>query len=95
MKKLSLLLLPLVLPCLLSSCGNQDGYVRPAINNDVFDVDIPIRDIPIQEITLVNVPTTTIEIGYLSYMGMKMKVKYADGVDIDVPFTEKLLTKEH
>ena len=98
MKKLSFVLLPLLLLGFLPSCsgkssGNNSKY--PNFDEDVYEADIPSKDVAIKEIKLINLPTGDVEIGYLSYMGIKMNVEYVDGTKATIPFTEKLLSEEH
>lgn len=93
MKKITLALLSFLLLGSLSACSNND-HPRPIIDNEVYDVPIPTRDVAIKEIKMLNVPTSDVEIGYISYMGIEVSIDYVDGVNATIPFTERLLTKD-
>ena len=95
MKKIELIVLPLLLVSILPSCSGGEKRSRPIADNSVYDVEIPTRDVAIKDIKLVNVPTGDVEIGYLSYMGMELNITYIDDETATIPFTERLLTKEH
>ena len=92
MKRLnSLALLALMAIPVLTGCGNKGHkYVRPIVNNAVYDVAIPNRESPVTAVNVLNVPKTTIEVGYMSYMGIQLEIHYADDAEITIPFTEKL-----
>lgn len=94
MKKIKFVLLPLLLLNVLPACS-EHSYTRPIVDNSVYDVDIPTRDVAIKEIKLLNVPTGNVEIGYISYMGMELSIDYVDDVNVKIPFTERLLTEEN
>ena len=94
-KKIAFVILPLLLLNVLPSCSKTKERKRPIVDNEVYDVDIPTRDVAIKEIKLLNVPTGNVEIGYLSYMGIEMSIEYVDGEKVNIPFSEKLLTEEH
>ena len=105
MKKLSFVLLPFILLGFMPGCScsrkdynnndNNDKHEYPNMNEEVFEVDIPTKDVAIKEIKLLNVPTQDVEIGYLSYMGIKMSIDYVDDTKATIPFTEKLLNEDH
>ena len=92
MKHLSkLALLTLLAAPMMIGCGQKGNkYVRPLVDNSVYDVAIPSRESPITDVKILNVPKTSFEVGYMSYMGIKMEIKYADEVVTTIPFTEKL-----
>lgn len=93
MKKISLALLSFLLLGTLSACSNNERP-RPIVDNEVYDVPIPTRDVAIKEIKMLNVPTGDVEIGYLSYSGIEVSIDYVDGENTTVPFTERLLSKD-
>ena len=95
MKKINITLLSLLLISVLPACNKGNDHKRPIVDNEVYDVDIPTRDVAIKEIKLLNVPKGDVEIGYISYMGIKMSIDYVDGKNETIPFTERLLTKDH
>lgn len=90
MKRLNLLLLSLLAVPTMVGCNNKKEYVRPLVDNTVYDVAIPNRASPVTSVNIINVPKTSIEIGYMSYMGIKMEIHYEDEVVMTIPFTEKL-----
>lgn len=92
MKRLSTLFLSLLALTALSGCNQNKGdkYVRPIINNGVYDVEIPTIDSPVVDIKILNIPKTAIEVGYMSYMGIEVEIHYASGEVVTIPFTERL-----
>ena len=91
MKRLSsLALLALMAIPAMTGCGKGSKYVRPIVDNAVYEVTIPNRESPVTGVNVLNVPKTSIEVGYMSYMGIKLEIHYADEEVISIPFTEKL-----
>lgn len=93
MKRLNLLLLSILSLPAMTGCGSgssKDHYVRPLVDDSVFDVEIPTFDTPILNIEVLNVPKYAIEVGYLSYMGIELGIKYTDESEVTIPLTERL-----
>lgn len=63
-------------------------------DHELKPVDIPISDVPIPSVQVLIVPTQEVEIGYIAYMGIEVKMEYEDGTTASFPFTERLLTKD-
>lgn len=96
MKKISFVLLPLLLLNFLPSCSNSgESRSFSSFDETVYEAEIPTKEVAIKEIKLLNVPTNDVEIGYLSYMGIKMSIDYVDGTNETIPFTERLLNEDH
>ena len=93
MKRFSICLLALLVVPFMSGC-NKKSVATPILNSSVFAVSIPEKETAVKNVTMLNVPKNSVEIGYLSYIGMEMKIEYEDETIAIIPFTEKLLPKD-
>ena len=94
MKRINIFLLAILAIPFMSGCGNKTQIVKPIVNNNIFAVSIPEKETPVTNVTLLNVPKDSVEIGYLSYVGMEMQIEYEDQTVATIPFTEKLIPHE-
>ena len=94
MKRFNICLLALLVVPFMSGCNNKKQPVKPIINNAIFAVPIPEKETPVTNVTMLNVPKDSVEVGYLSYIGMEMKIEYEDQTVTTIPFTEKVLPRD-
>lgn len=87
--KALLLSLMLALPA-LASCQKGNDRTEYNLDNAVYNPLPEIGD-DIDTIKIEGVPTTPIEIGYIAYAGIKLRITYRDGSSLVIPFTENLL----